>query len=58
MHNDFQRHEAQTYPHARTVEWHSEAWLNRQADLQLSLGRHVAAERLAERAAELREARA
>lgn len=58
MHNDFQRHEAQTYSYARAPEWHSVAWLNRQADLQLSMGRHIAAERLAERAAELREARA
>ncbi len=58
MQTDFTRYVAPTYPHARTPEWHSATWLNRQADLQLSLGRHVAAERLAERAAELREARA
>ena len=36
--------------------WRSATWLNRQADLQLAMGRHVAAERLAERAAELVEA--
>ena len=58
MHNDFPRYEAPTYSHARAPEWHSATWLSRQADAQLAMGRHVAAERLEARAAELREARA
>lgn len=56
MHNDFLRYAAHQYPRACTAEWHSATWLSRQADLQLAMGRHVAAERLAERAAELAEA--
>ena len=56
MQTEVSRIVAHAYPHAFPSEWHSVSWLNRQADLQLSLGRHVAAERLAERAAELVEA--
>ncbi len=52
MHIESQRHPAPAYPESTRVL--TARFLDRQADLQLSLGRHVAAERLAELAAEMR----
>lgn len=55
MQTNFPRREAPSYSDSPTAWWHSASMLDREADLQLSLGRHVAAERLAERADALRE---
>ena len=55
MPNEFPRREAPTLSPCLPPWWHSPSALDREADMQLALGRHIAAERLAERAAELRE---
>ena len=50
------RREAPMNTRTLPTVWWSVTWLRRQADAQLAMGRHVTAERLEARAAELGEA--